>query len=62
MVKYLFGVIFLFSIVNFCLQKIVELYGREFEVDMVEIVKCNMYVDDLMKLKSIKEEVIVLVS
>ena len=62
MVKHLFGATSSPSIANFCLQKTVELHGREFEADTVETVKRNMYVDDLMKSKSTKEEAIVLVS
>ena len=44
------------------MQKTPELHRREFEADTVETVKCNMYVDDLMKSKNITEEAIVLVS
>ena len=62
MVKHLFGATSSPSIANFCLQKTAELHGREFEADTVETVKRNMYVDDLMKSKSTKEEAIVLVS
>ena len=62
MVKHLFGATSSPSIANFCLQKTAELHGREFEADTVETVKRNMYVDDLMKSTSTKEQAIVLVS
>ena len=62
MVKQLFGATSSPSIANFCLHKTAELHGREFEADTVETVKRNMYMDDLMKSKSTKEEAIMLVS
>ena len=62
MVKHLFGATSSSSIANFCLQKTAASHRREFEVDIVETVKRNMYVDDLMKSKSTTEEAIVLVS
>lgn len=62
MVKHLFGATSSPSIANFCLQKTVESHGREFEADIVETVKRNMYMDDLMKSKSTTEEATVLVS
>ena len=49
------------SIANFCLKKSADLYGKEHDADVVETVKRNMYVDDIMKSPSTKEKAIALV-
>ena len=49
MVKHLFGVISSPSCANFCLKKTASIYQAEFQPVTVQIVKKNIYVDDLMK-------------
>ena len=49
MVHHIFGATSSPSCANFCLKKTASIYQAEFEPVTVQIVKKNMYVDDLMK-------------
>ena len=47
--KHLFGATSSPSCANFCLKKTASIYQAEFDPVTAQIVKKNMYVDDLMK-------------
>lgn len=61
MVKYIFGVILLLSVVNFCLKKIVMMEEQQ-NLEVVNVIDRNMYVDDFMKFIEIVVDVIFLVN
>ena len=50
------------SVANFCLRKTAQLYQEEFDAEVVETVKRNMYVDDMMKSTSTTEKAVGLAS
>lgn len=62
MIVYFFGVVFLFSCFNYVLRKIVSENEVEVGMVVVEIMCCNFYVDDCLKLVFIKVEVKDLIS
>ena len=62
MVKHLFGATSSPSVANFCLRKTAQLYQEEFDAEVVETVKRNMYVDDMMKSTSSTEKIVGLAS
>ena len=62
MLKHLFGATSSPSVANFCLRRIADSCGGEFEAEAVVTVKRNMYVDDMMKSTSTNEKAIVLVA
>ena len=62
MTRHLFGATSSPSVANFCLRKTVDLHHEEFDSVVVETVKRNMYVDDLMKSINNTEKAIGLVS
>lgn len=57
MVVYLFGVILLLSCVNYVLRKIVYDYKGFYNIEVINIVFKNFYVDDCLKLVKIVIEV-----
>ena len=61
MTRHLFGATSSPSVTNFCLRKTAELH-KEFDSLAVEMVKCNMYVDYLMKSLNDTNDAIGLVS
>lgn len=61
MVKYIFGVMLLLSVVNFCLKKIVMMEEQQ-NLEVVNVIDRNMYVDDFMKFIEIVVDVIFLVN
>ena len=58
MVKHLLGATPSPSVANFCLRKTAQLYQEEFDAGVVETVKRNMYVDDMMKSTSTTENAV----
>lgn len=58
MIVYLFGGGFLLGCLNFAFKRIVGDSEVEFGVKVVETFKKNFYVDDVLKLVSIEEDVI----
>ena len=61
MVKHFLGATLSTSIANFCLRKTADLYGEEFEAEVVGTVKRNKYEDIMMKCASTTEKAIALV-
>lgn len=49
MAKHLFGATSSPSVANFCLRRAAELHQDEFDKEVVQTVKRNMYGDDMMK-------------
>ena len=61
MVKHFLGATLSISIANFCLRKTADLYGEEFETEVVGTVKRNTYEDNMMRCASTTEKAITLV-
>lgn len=61
MFVYLFGVRLFFSCLSFFLKKIVEDNRKYFNVEIIDIVNRNFYVDDCFKLVVFIDEVVQLV-
>jgi len=57
-----FGVTSSPSVTYFSLRKTAQLHQEEFDAEVVETVKRNMYVDDLMKSTSSTEKAAILAS
>ena len=49
MVRHLFGATFSPSVANFCLRKTTDDHQDEFDSSVLDTIKRNMYVDDMMK-------------
>ena len=62
MVKHLFGATSSPSVANFCLRKTAQWHQEEFDAEVVETVKRNMYVDDMMKSTGTTEKAVGLAS
>jgi len=58
MVKHLLGATPSPSVANFCLRKTAQFFQEEFDAGVVETVKRNMYVDDMMKSTSTTENAV----
>ena len=62
MVKHLFGATSSPNVANFYLRKTAQLYQEEFDTEVVETVRCTMYVDGMMKSKGTTEKAVSLAS
>jgi len=62
MAKHLFGAMSSPSVANFCLRKKAQSYQEEFDAEVVETVKRNMYVDDMMESTGTTEKAVGLAS
>ena len=61
MVRHLFGATSSPSVANFCLRRTADDHGKEFDPSVVNTIKRNMYVDDMMKSLKQPEEAVTLV-